>query len=349
MSLILCIGLNRCYPELVPIDPGLSNCLQVAPSAPAELAWLTTLLVSTRPYAEPAAAELERALLPSVGGRRSILSESWAATWQDGQDGAPELVFLAAATGTLLGESPEPFLAGLADLGEGEPIRLRLLGEPDADAEAIRRRIARLENDAQLRARYRELLERVWDLAADAWRREGASRVRVACAEWERRVRGGAPIEQLLSPRHPLLRTPDGGRRLLDEVPDFVLSPLHFCMSGGVLADAGEYLHLGVPASDLHPIRRERDAAYVAGRFRVLSEPTRARLFLQVLSAPASVTDLAESLQLPQSTVSDHLAVLRRAGLLESRKSGVRTLYSSSVGRVDRLFEDARATLAIWQ
>ena len=347
--MILNIGLNRCYADEVPIDPGLSRCLRVAPSAPTELAWLTTLLVSGQPYADPAVAELERALLSGVGGHRRSLAESWAAIWSDGLDGSPELVFLAAATGTLLEEDPAPFLAAVGRLGSGVPIRLRLLGEGEADADAIRGRVIRLESDAPLRARYQELLARVWELAAETWRREGAGRVRLACGEWERRVGGGVPIDLLLSPRHPLVRAPERGRHLLDEVPDFVVTPLYFCMSGGLLADTGAYLHLGVAASDLHPIRRERDAAYIAGRFRVLAEPTRARLYLQLLSTPASVSDLAQTLALPQSTVSDHLAVLREAGLLDARKSGARTLYSSSVGRVERLFQEARATLAIWE
>lgn len=332
----------------MPIETGLPTCAGVVPSAPAELAWLATLLVSTRPFAVPAVAELDQALLPGIARLQPGFRERFAATWDDGLDGAPELLFLAAATGTLLEEQPEPFLAALARLGELEPIELRLLGEDAAKAAAIRSRVGRLRGDRRQRDRHLEILGEVWKLAAEAWRKEGLGHIRTACREWRRRLAGSAPIEELVSPRHPLARMPDR-ERIQAEVPSFVVSPLYFCMSGGVLADAGGYLHVGVPASDLHPVRRERDAAFVAGRFRVLAEPTRARLFISILSSPASVSELAETLRLPQSTVSDHLSVLRRAGLLEARRSGARTVYSSSVRRVERLFNEARATLAIWE
>jgi DNA-binding transcriptional ArsR family regulator len=336
------------YHRLMPIAAGGPECVGIVPSAPSELAWLATLLVSSRPYAAPALAELDQALLPGLGSRQAVLRERFAAAWDDGVDGVPELLFLAAATGTLLSEDPKPFLAAVARLGSREPVELRMLGEREAEADAIRGRIDRLRADAGLRESYIAILGDVWTLAATTWRMEGLKRVRNACREWERRLAGPAPVEQLLSPRHPLARTPDRGR-ILAEVPSFVVSPLFFCLSGGLLTDSGEYLHIGVPASDLHPIRRERDAAFVAGRFRVLAEPTRVRLYISILSAPASVSELAAGLRLPQSTVSDHLSILRRAGLLEARRSGARTVYATSLTRVERLFEEARATLAIWE
>jgi DNA-binding transcriptional ArsR family regulator len=332
----------------MPLDAGRTTCLGVVSSAPAELAWLATLLVSARPYAAPAVAELDRALLPGIGRHQSGLRERFAAIWDDGLDGVPELVFLAAATGTLLEEQPEPFLEALAGLGEREPFAPRLLGETATEAAAIRRRVARLREDRRQRDRQREFLGDVWSLAAQQWRKQGAGHVRTACREWQRRLAGPLQIEELLSPRHPLARIPDR-ERIQAEVPSFVVSPLYFCMSGGILADTGDHLFVGVPASDLHPVRRERDAAFVAGRFRVLAEPTRARLFIAILSAPASVSELSATLRLPQSTVSDHLSVLRRAGLLEARRNSSRTVYSTSVKRVERLLEEARATLAIWE
>jgi DNA-binding transcriptional ArsR family regulator len=332
----------------MPIGAGLPDCVGVVPSAPSELAWLVTLLVSSQPFAAPAVKELDQSLLPGVSGHKAALRDRFVEIWDDGLDRAPELVFIASATGTLLSEDPKPFLAALARLGTRPPARLRLLGESEAEAAVIQRRIDRLREDAGLRESYLAFLGAVWSLAAETWRKEGLKRVRTACREWERRLAGAAPVDQLLSPRHPLTRSPERGR-IQAELPAFVVSPLFFCMSGGLFADAGEYLHIGVPASDLHPVRRERDAAFVAGHFRALAEPTRARLFISILSTPASVSELAAGLRLPQSSVSDHLAVLRRAGLLEARRSGARTVYTTSIRRVERLFEEARSTLANWE
>ena len=45
------------------------------------------------------------------------------------------------------------------------------------------------------------------------------------------------------------------------------------------------------------------------------------------LNDPASTTDLARRQDLAPSTVSAHLAVLREAGLLASRRQGLHVLY----------------------
>jgi len=60
--------------------------------------------------------------------------------------------------------------------------------------------------------------------------------------------------------------------------------------------------------------------------FKALGDPTR-HLISQVLShQELAVNELAESLQMPQSTVSRHLRVLREAGLVTDRREGV-TVY----------------------
>lgn len=57
-----------------------------------------------------------------------------------------------------------------------------------------------------------------------------------------------------------------------------------------------------------------------------LMGPSRARL-LVTLGAPASTTQLAKSLDMATGAVGDHLAVLRRAGLLQRARSGRSVLY----------------------
>jgi DNA-binding transcriptional ArsR family regulator len=66
------------------------------------------------------------------------------------------------------------------------------------------------------------------------------------------------------------------------------------------------------------------------------------------MSAPSGVTDVARALRISQPTVSGHLKILRDAGLLQPRRHGGRTVYTPSRKRVERLLEDARATLVRW-
>jgi len=105
---------------------------------------------------------------------------------------------------------------------------------------------------------------------------------------------------------------------------------------------------VGVAASDLIPIRKVRDAAFVADRLRVLAEPTRVHILIQLMSNPAGVMEVARALRISQPTVSGHVKVLERAGLIQQRRRGSRAVLMASRKRVERLLEDARTTLVRW-
>jgi ArsR family transcriptional regulator len=79
----------------------------------------------------------------------------------------------------------------------------------------------------------------------------------------------------------------------------------------------------------------------LAGVFRALGDATRLRLLALLAGGEVCVCHLHESLRLPQPTISRHLAYLRRAGLVETRRDGVWVHY-----RLARLEEPAlRAAL----
>jgi len=59
----------------------------------------------------------------------------------------------------------------------------------------------------------------------------------------------------------------------------------------------------------------------------VLANPKRLEIIDLLASSERTVTDLAEALGLPQATTSQHLAVMRRAGVLETRKDGNHVYY----------------------
>jgi DNA-binding transcriptional ArsR family regulator len=66
------------------------------------------------------------------------------------------------------------------------------------------------------------------------------------------------------------------------------------------------------------------DPAYrlKAELFRTLGHPARVRLLELLGSGERSVGELQGALELDSSAISQHLAVLRRQGLLESRRGG---------------------------
>ncbi len=61
--------------------------------------------------------------------------------------------------------------------------------------------------------------------------------------------------------------------------------------------------------------------------FKALSDETRLRILSLLARGELCVCDLMAILDLPQSTVSRHLAYLRNAGLVEDRRQGVWMFY----------------------
>jgi len=65
----------------------------------------------------------------------------------------------------------------------------------------------------------------------------------------------------------------------------------------------------------------------VAARFKALSDPRRLALLSALQGGERTVTELAEHTHRPQPNVSQPLASLARAGLVESRREGNRVFY----------------------
>jgi DNA-binding transcriptional ArsR family regulator len=61
-----------------------------------------------------------------------------------------------------------------------------------------------------------------------------------------------------------------------------------------------------------------------------LSDPTRRLVFERILAAPRPVTAIAEGLPVSRPAVSQHLKVLREAGLIIERRNGTRRLYAAN-------------------
>jgi len=333
----------------MPMEVGNPVCRAVLPSAPSELAWLLNLLAQTARYAEPALAELDGSLLPGIGRLRKSIKEQVEQLWGDGLAGCPELLYSAHEADCMFDDELTRFFGWLAKPVEKGAAGNAMLTEPEHDRPVIAKRMRRLHEDAKARHSYRGVLVEVWRLAAGPWERNGRSVVSAACDTWKDRLSAGMSIEELVPPRHPLtLADRLGFDDIFMHRREFAVSPLYFCMSGGHVVDLDDYVHIAVPASDLMPVRKIRDAAFVSDRLRVLAEPTRVNILIQLLSAPSGVMDIARSLRMSQPTVSGHLKVLRDAGLIQPRRFGTRTVMVASRKRIERLLEDARATIARW-
>ena len=84
---------------------------------------------------------------------------------------------------------------------------------------------------------------------------------------------------------------------------------------------------------------------------RALADPTRWRIVRLVLDGALCVCELADILEMPQSSVSSHVQVIRKAGLLESEKCEkwtyfrIEPKYRKLIGTLEKFFESDDTTL----
>ena len=85
--------------------------------------------------------------------------------------------------------------------------------------------------------------------------------------------------------------------------------------------------------------------------FAALADPTRRAVFERLARGPRAVGELAKGLPVSRPAVSQHLAVLKEAGLVKDQPDGTRRVYRidpAGLGVIrawlDRFWEDALAS-----
>jgi DNA-binding transcriptional ArsR family regulator len=77
--------------------------------------------------------------------------------------------------------------------------------------------------------------------------------------------------------------------------------------------------------------------AYRADGFTALADPTRRAIFERLAERPSAVGELAGDLPVSRPAVSQHLKVLKEAGLVVDHADGTRRIYQLDPQGVDAL------------
>ena len=77
----------------------------------------------------------------------------------------------------------------------------------------------------------------------------------------------------------------------------------------------------------MHKSRLIFVAAYTVDVWTALGDPTRRAIFERLVESPKAVGDLARAIPVSQPAVSQHLRVLKDAGLVEDRPVGNQRIY----------------------
>ncbi len=77
--------------------------------------------------------------------------------------------------------------------------------------------------------------------------------------------------------------------------------------------------------------------AYATRALGALGDPTRRIIFERLAKRPRAVGELARGLPISRPAVSQHLAILKAAGLVTARADGARRLYCVDPAGVDAI------------
>lgn len=104
-----------------------------------------------------------------------------------------------------------------------------------------------------------------------------------------------------------------------------------------------EHHHDSTPAPDLPP----REVLDAAGEIlRALAAPVRIAIVLQLKQSQRCVHELVDTLEVPQPLVSQHLRILKQAGVVASERSGREVLYRLVDHHLTHIVTDAVAHAA---
>jgi DNA-binding transcriptional ArsR family regulator len=319
-------------------DRAESIGIKVRPSATLELMWVLHNCTAEHVLSGPFA---------SLEVTRLKLGAELTSFWADGIRGFTEVVVLSERAGTLFDLDLDGFFSRLDDAAQEPAEEATLLSESPEERLGLGVRLHRLRADPGLRRAYGALLHKTWDSARGEWEASGRRAVTAAAAEWSRRLKEGAGYRELLV-RHRIW----DGRPELDEMADaaaaagrLVISPgWYFGKIHAVELDGTLYLGRWVRPKD-EDATRKQVAAKVAGRLKVLADPTRLGILLWLARRPASVTEVAGHFNLSQPTISAHVQLLREAGLLDEKPLGRSAMLTASEQGLRRLLDGAEESL----
>jgi len=313
--------------------------VSIRPSAAVELSWV--LHAAQREDFRHGHRALE-----DLDERQPELLERARSFWDEGGSravGFMELLVLAHHGGLLFATDVDSWLEVVAQHAPSLVTDLPLRSESEADRRVVLQRMAKLRRSARLREEYGTLLDDLWRAVRPVWRDTGRRVVELACATLRDRLTRGEPWSELVR----------GGcdfgnvDRLVAGLPpagELAVVPAYFTHKG-VLLDLPGTVLVGVRPDTADFSARARSES-LARRLKTLADPTRLAIVDQLAIAPRTVTELARGFGIAQPTASNHVKLLREAGLVTEVRDGPRRRLEVDRGALNELVDHLRTVVA---
>ncbi len=308
-------------------------------SAPVELCW-TLHAAQKKEFRDAHPA------LTALYAEHPELLERAATFWDD--DASPGLGFLELLV--LAHEGEELFAVDLGGLfskldalaSRAQP-HLSLASESATDRQVVIDRLARLRRSRRLRQSYCDLLQSVWSAIGPTWQQWGRRAVETVCADKREQLSSGAQwpeITRIECDIGDLLSRLVGG---LGEEEELTVIPAYFTHKS-LLFDLPGLVVVGVRADPSGAESRARTES-LARRLKTLADPTRLGIVDHLVKGPSTVSELARHFGIAQPTASNHVKLLRDAGLVTDVRIGSRRQLTLDPATVGDLVDHLRALL----
>jgi ArsR family transcriptional regulator len=309
----------------------------VGPSIAVELSWV--LLAAGREQLRAARPSLA-ALYETPGTESRVRS-----FWDDGVADFGEELVLADEAGALAELEVDSLLSAIAEAAARGTGELRLASEEPSDRAVFLLRLERLRRSARLRREYLALLAHLWGGVGPSWEGEGRRLVEVAAQRYRRRIERGTSWEEavIADSEHLAAHLP-GLIEKVGPVSSVTIAPSYF--SGqGLLFDLPNGILVGVRAMGTDAGTRARTDG-VARRLKALADPTRLAIAHRLGEGAMTVGEIARAFALAQPTVSNHVKILREAGILTGSRRGTKVALSLHQEAVDEVVGDLHDLLS---
>lgn len=253
-----------------------------------------------------------------------------------------ELSVLAWAGGLLFSLDAEEFLSRLGELARSLPEDLPLESEKPEDRMALLRRLHVLRTSAKRRAAYTDVVREVWSRVAPAWASEGRRAVESAVHDREVLIAKDPDWRDFLRAESDHFDHVDRLAAGLGPGGEVAIVPA-FLTYKGLVVDLPGYVVVGVRAESSAALARARTEV-LARRLKAISDPTRLAMLDALSRSEMTVTQIAEAFSLAQPTVSNHIKVLREAGVIDRGDGRTKPLTIRS-GVVNEILDELRGVL----
>ncbi|MDA8315180.1 MAG: metalloregulator ArsR/SmtB family transcription factor [Actinomycetota bacterium] len=301
--------------------------VDVRPSVAIELEWLLHSALREDFRADhPALHALYEVQHPEL---LEVVHAMWADEGQTAKSpmyGAfTELVLVAHHGGLLFGDDASALLAGLPELCASVPSGAKdwpLAAETSEDRRIALQRLSRLRRSAEVRRRFVDTVRQVWDAAAESWETDGRPAVAETVGAKQAMLSKGAGWRDLVRSSPHFGENAEHVIAALAPQGEIVVVPAYFAHLG-LLYDLPGYVVLGIRADEPGHAARGRNEE-LSRRLRALSDPTRLAIVDSLRTKPRTVTELAQRFGLAQPTVSNHVKLLRDAGIVTETREATR-------------------------